>query len=190
MSVGGPALRFVVVYAALAALFYTGGARYSSWLCEPFRVALRSLPSAITIDDVDTAVANGQRVFRLNARTRDVIRTPSGDIPAGTNVGGTALQASAHHHAILILAMLTAWPVRRRLERVVLLGAAVPAIVLATMLDLPFALLGVARETMLTAADPASPERDWVVYYFQFLHQGGRYVLSLVAAGLAVTVMS
>lgn len=190
MSAWLPALRLVAVYATLTTLLYVGGDRYSALLCEPIEAVLSAVPSAVLLGQVDTAVTNGQRVFTLNARTRDLIRTPNGDVPAGTSVGGTALQAYAHHHAILILAILVAWPVRRRIVRFVLLGAAVPAIALATMLDVPFALLGVAHETMLTASDPHAPGRDWVVYYFQFLQRGGRHLLSLVAAGLAIIVVS
>lgn len=187
-AIAVPALRFVAICALLTALMYAWGESYSSGWRTPFATAIAALSSTIMVEKVDVAYLGDQRVFALHARTRDIIRTPRGSAPAGIKVQGTTLQAYAHHHLILIFAALGAWPVRRPIDRAVLLGAGIPAIALATMLDLPFALAGVVQDTMLAASDPDRLSTDAAVLYYQFLQRGGRHALSLVAAALVIVL--
>lgn len=188
-AIAMPALRFVAICALLTALTYAWGDGYSSGWRKPFVVAIATLSSSIVVESVDVVRLGDQRVFALHARTRDIIRTPRGTAPAGIKVQSTTLQAYAHHHLILILAALGAWPVRRPIDRIVLLGASVPAIALATMLDLPFALTGVMQETLLAASDPDRLGADAAVLYYQFLQRGGRHALSFLAAALVIVLV-
>lgn len=187
-AIAVPALRFVAICALLTALMYAWGEGYSSGWRTPFAAAIAALSSTIVVEKVDSAYLGDQRVFALHARTRHIIHTPRGSAPAGIKVQGTTLQAYAHHHLILIFAALGAWPVRRPIDRAVLLGAGIPAIALATMLDLPFALAGVVQDTMLAAGDPDRLSADAAVLYYQFLQRGGRHALSLVAAALVIVL--
>jgi hypothetical protein len=184
-----PALRFVVICALLTALMYAWGEGYSSGWRKPLAVVIAALASTIVIDRVDIAALGGQRVFAVHARTRDIIRTSHGIAPAGIKVQGTTLQAYAHHHLILIFAALGAWPVRRPIDRAVLLGAGIPAVALVTVLDLPFALVGVIQDTMLAATDPDRLGTDAAVLYYQFLQRGGRHALSLAAAAFVIVMV-
>lgn len=181
-----PALRFVAAYGLLTALMFVWGEGYSAGWRKPFEAAIAMLSSKVAVRSVDLEQLSGQRVFVLRAQTRAAIRTFRGTAPAGTQLQSTTLQAYAHHHLILILAALAAWPVRRLVERAVLLAAGIPAIVLATMLDLPFTLLGVMQDAILAASEPDRLGTDAAVLYFQFLQQGGRYMLAIAAAGLAI----
>lgn len=188
-AIAMPALRFVAICALLTTLMYALGEGYSNGWRRPFAVAVAALSSTLVVEKVGAAYLGDQRVFVLHARTRAVIHTPRGPAPAGIKVQGTTLQAYAHHHLILIFAALGAWPVRRPIDRAVLLGAAIPAIAFATMLDLPFALAGVVQDTLLAASDPGRLSSDAAVLYYQFLQRGGRHALSLVAAALVVVLV-
>lgn len=187
-AVAVPALRFVIVYVALTGVFYAAGDRYSAWWRAPIKIALAALPAPVVVHAVELSASGDQQVFRMRARTRESILTARGNAPAGVKLDTTTLQAYAHHHVILILAVLAAWPVRRAADRAVLLAAGVPAIVLATILDIPFTLIGVAREAILAASDPQALGHDAGVLYYQFLQRGGRQVLSLTMAGLAIVL--
>lgn len=187
--IAAPALRFVAICGLLTALMYAWGDGYSSVWRRPLEVAIAALSSTLVVDRVDVAQLGDQRVFAVHARTRDTVRTPRGIAPAGSKVQGTTLQAYAHHHLILIVAALGAWPVRRPLDRAVLLGAAIPAIALVTVLDLPFALVGVIQDTMLAATDPDRLGSDAAVLYYQFLQRGGRHALSLAAAAFVIVLV-
>lgn len=185
-----PALRFVAIFALLTALMYAWGEGYSSGWRKPFEVAIAALSSTIVVERVDVALLGEQRVFALQARTRNIIRTPRGAAPAGIEVQSTTLQAYAHHHLILIFAALGAWPVRRPTDRAVLLAAGIPAIALVTMLDLPFTLVGAIQDMMLAASDPGRLGTDAAVLYCQFLQRGGRHALSLAAAALVIVLVA
>lgn len=181
-----PTLRFAGVYAMLTAVMYAWGSSYAAAWCKPIEIAISMLASTFIVSGVDVANQGDQRVFILRARTRAAIHTPRGTAPAGSRLQSTTLQAYAHHHLILALAALAAWPVRGATRRAALLLAGVPAIALVTLLDVPFTLLGVAQDAILAAGDPNRPREDVAVLYFQFLQRGGRQVLSLAAAALAI----
>lgn len=184
-----PALQFVAAYVLLTALMYAWGGGYSSAWRKPFEAAIAALPSTVRVKSVDVAQLGDQRVFVLRAQTRDAMRTPRGIAPAGIKLQSTTLQAYAHHHLILILAAVVAWPVRRPVQRAMHLAAGVAAVAVSTMLDLPFALLGVMQDTLLAASAPERLGADAYVLYFAFLQGGGRYALSLASAGLAMALV-
>jgi hypothetical protein len=185
---GAPAVRFVAVYALLTAVMYIAGERYSAIWCGSIGTIAQLIPSVVVAENVEIETLGGQRVFRMQSHTREMIRTPQRSVPPGSDFDATTLQAYAHQHLVIVFAMLAAWPVPSRRARALLLLGGVPAIVVATLMDVPFVLIGVAQDTILGAVDPQALATDLRVLWFQFLQRGGHPVLSLILGGIVIII--
>lgn len=175
------ALRFLISYAILTVLFYRCGDAYSHLCCVGIQEVLAHIARGIDVHSVSTEVLNGERVFRMQGTTLRPLYVSQGVIPVGTVAESATLQAYAHLHVVLIASLLMLWPGASRLR---LLVSGVCVIVLATLLDIPFVLAG----SILSDVSMEGGERfDTLTFYYRFLEQGGRYLLS-VALGILVVV--
>lgn len=176
------AVRLLGTYAILILLFLQIGSFYSGLWCKPIAMMVSICSALIVVDTVDTQIVRGEPVFRLRGMTSPSLALPYGASSAA--VRATTLQAYAHVHFILVFAILMAYPVVSRRARLRLLMAGIPSIIAVTLLDLPFTLAGVTHSKLV--AGFGLPEDSLIVYY-RFLQQGGRQLLALCAAILAIT---
>lgn len=181
------ALRLLGSYVVLTALLYLHGSSYSSVWCGAIERVTQELLVSIDVQSVDTAELGNERVFRMTGVTRRSLYAPQGLIPSGTALAATTLQAYANLHLILIASLLMAWPVETAGERLKLMASVIPAVGLATLLDVPFVLAGVALDDLV---DVTGDKADHLNLYYRFLQQGGRYLLTtslVIVAALAVS---
>jgi hypothetical protein len=178
--------RLLLAYGALTLVLWLGGASYSQVWCGPFEVLLGWLQDTFAPVAVGLAVIDGQPAFQVRAVAGPDLVARYPVMPPGTLWTAGTLQAYAHLHAVLVLAPLLAWPVAGARGRLRLLAGAVPAVAVATCLDLPFALHGLLITGVYETLDPGRLAADPAVAYFEFLQRGGRLVLPLAAAGLVI----
>lgn len=167
----------MLAYALLTALCYRYGELYSDGWRVPLRYATACLTPLIDIDRITLDVLGRQRVFRLQGRTHVDVQLPDGVLPRGTAGEATTLQAHAHLHLIVIGSLLLAWPADTARRRSQLLLAVIPAVMLATLLDIPFVFAG------LTTPDGGSVGLQ---LYYRFLQQGGRVILAVSLAAACI----
>jgi hypothetical protein len=178
--------HLLLAYAVLTLLLWVGGRTYSLAWCGIFEVLLGWLQDAFAPVTVRLAVIDGQPAFQVQGAASRALVARYPVMPPGTLWTAGTLQAYAHLHAVLVLAPLLAWPVAGARARPRLLAGAVPAVAVATCLDLPFALHGLLMTGVYETLDPGSLGTDPAVAYFEFLQRGGRLVLPLAAAGLVI----
>lgn len=180
------AARALAAWAVLTLAFWQFGPTYSRAWCDVFGWLVTVGQEQFGPVAVRLAPVDGQPAFEIVAQAAPALVARYPVMPVGTEWTAGTLQAYAHLHAVLVLAVLLAWPVAARGTRLLLLAAAVPAIVASTLLDLPFALYGLLMTGVYETLDPAGLARDPAVLYFDFLQRGGRLLLPLVAAALAL----
>ncbi len=180
--------RVLATYLILTAILYGAGEPYSRGWCRIFEHQIGFIQSEFSAANVRLTHLDGQAAFRFDGTVTVNLRARFPGISAWEQVSAWTLQAYAHNHVILVFALLAAWPaptVRRRLR---LALAGIPATVVSTSLDIPFALAGLAISEVYAAFDPGLLETDLLVQYFNFLQGGGRVLLPIAAAGLAICV--
>lgn len=101
-----------------------------------------------------------------------------------TRIESRAAAGVMLHAPVLTVALVLAWPWRSLPELALRLAAAVPLLLLVLLLDVPMILYGAAWQRELALADPGgfSPLVAWA----DIMNAGGRFVLAVVAAALAV----
>ncbi len=87
---------------------------------------------------------------------------------------------------VLAVALLIAWPWRSAAELALRLAAATPLMVLVMLLDVPMMLYGFIWYQELSAVDAA--RFSALAYWADMMNAGGRFVLAIAAAALAVGV--
>jgi hypothetical protein len=180
----GAALRLVAAWILLTVAFWQAGGLYSAIWCRPVAWLVGSSQMNFASVTVDLAPIDDQPAFRIRAIAADPLVARYPVMPPGTLWTAGTLQAYAHLHPTLILAVAIAWPVTATTRRLRLLAAAVPAVAASTLLDLPFALYGLLMSGVYGMLDP--DRADLLMYYSEFLQRGGRTLLPVVAAATLV----
>jgi hypothetical protein len=178
--------RLLLAYAVLTLVLWLGGRGYSQAWCGILATLVAWLQEGFAPVQVGLAVIDGQPAFQVRGAASPALVARYPVMPPGTLWTAGTLQAYAHLHLVLVLAPLLAWPVGNARARLRLLAGAVPAVAVATCLDLPFALYGLLMTGVYQTLDPAGLATDPAVAYFEFLQRGGRLVLPLAAAGLVI----
>jgi hypothetical protein len=179
----------VGAYACVSAVVYAGRGDYLAVLLLPIRPVVDALlPEGIALMTLELAADRGQELIALEVALVEPLQVGSRVVPAGETIDATTLAAYALQHPALIYAALVAWPCRSFAAHVVLLALGIPAVVGATLLDIPFVLAGLVHELLLDAGVTDVASRS-VALYYECLHRGGRAALALaVAVGLGLAV--
>jgi hypothetical protein len=182
------ALTGLAVYAALTAAAYWFGELYIAPWLPWFRAELAwLLPTGIGVDALELATVGRDHVIQLHAVTTMPLTGGGTTVPAGIALKSSTLQAYALHHAVIVYAVLAAWPTPSWRRRVLLLALGVPCVLVTTSLDIPFVLSGLLQDLVLANLAPEQLGTDPLVTYYNFLQGGGRVGLALAAAlGTAV----
>jgi hypothetical protein len=182
------AWRLVATYAILTALLYGAGEPYSRAWCQVLEWQIERIQGEFSAATVTLTDVDAQAAFRFEGTVTAALISRFPGIPPGAKVWATTLQAYAHNHAILIFSILVAWPAATARHRARLLLAGVPATGLSTSLDIPYALAALTRGEVYAAFDSGLIDTDLLVRYFEFLQGGGRLMLPVAAAGLAIAI--
>ena len=176
-------LRGLGTYAVLTILSVVVGEIYvSAWLPILKVESQWLLLHGFVCDSLTLLTRNAEHVVQLHSVTTTAIAFESGVLPAGAATRATTLQSYVLSHPVLVYTVLAAWPVPTWRRRIELLMLGIPCVAITTSLDIPFVLTGLLRELVLSNLAPQRVARDALVLYFQFMHNGGRLGLAIVAA--------
>jgi hypothetical protein len=105
-------------------------------------------------------------------------------VPPGIGISCSTLLGHALQPPLLMLSFALAWPASTVAQRITQVCCTLPLLLLVELLDIPLILLGCAQDILI--ANFASANDTFIVGWMNFLNGGGRPVLSLFAAMLAV----
>ncbi|MHB1173901.1 MAG: hypothetical protein ACYCZJ_02090 [Sulfuriferula sp.] len=181
------ALTFAVTAGGLAWLAYHFAAPLIELLLPLFRSELHLLLPAFHIDFLGGRIEHNEAAVALTA-TLTEYRVVLGQIfPSGASVTASTLTAHAWVHPVLILALAASWPNIALKHRPGLMVLCLP-VVLAEMLDIPLILWGAVEDVLYWQADPTRINESLGSRVQHFLDGGGRYVIPIVLAPLAIAL--
>jgi hypothetical protein len=179
-------LRFLLASVLLLALAQVFGQDIVATMLPVLRWELGRLDDHYRILFLGLTSQGADSVVRLDvtlarpviAGARVILPDPRG-IATVTTLAGHLLQP-----AILMLAVLAAWPARREAEYLLRAGCGLPLLVLLLMADVPFVLLA---EIWSMFAESHAPGRfSPLVAWSAFLQSGGRLALALALSAFVV----
>jgi hypothetical protein len=180
-------MAVVAAGAAAAAVAYAARAELFAALLPPIGWVVDALlPDGIARTALAVVHTGGPELIALDTALTRPLQARGGLVPAGETVRATTLAAYVLQQATLIYAVLAAWPIDAARARATVLLLGVPAVAVATLLDIPFVLAGLVHDLLLEAGAAETGSRGLAVYY-EFLHRGGRAGIS-VAVGVAVAL--
>lgn len=178
-----------LVYAGLLTAAWALGADYVSLMLPWYRIAFARIAPDYAVLALTLVQQSGGDVIALSAQTRAPISAGGFVVPPGVAVASSTLAGHAVQHPLFLFGVLLAWPGLGIPRRLTLVALALPLLLVVEFLDIPFVLAGALRETLLAQTQPAALMYSPAVIWLHFLNGGGRIVLSLAAAMLAMGIL-
>lgn len=180
------ALELVGAFLALTLLALAVGHYYVElWMPLYRAIAGWLLPEYRVVDLVLRQGAN-ETVLALTAETAENMIIGLKYLPAGVGMTSTTLAGHALQYPVIIFSLLLAWPTVAWRDRWRLALYGIPLLVVVALLDMPFVLAGAIQDLMLGTLAPDQALSSMLIGWVHFLNGGGRLVLSITAALLAV----
>ncbi len=131
-----------------------------------------------------TGGSRGQFINLVTATTQP-LTAPGQIIPEGIKIDSSTLRGHAYQLPITALGILLAWPKIQLKHRILLITAACPVIILASLIDIPMVLLGAFTDFILYSQNPGTDPKHLLITWMTLMDDGGR-----VAVGAAVALSS
>jgi len=182
-----PRLIFAVL--ALLGLNATAGYwadTYARALLPLYGWSFEHLTPWFQIQSLRIGQEKGERVIKVRVQTTGSRQLGEQRIPNGTPVSSSTLEGHAIQPVIVMVMAVFLWPVRTWLERLVLIVLIVPALLMVESLDIPLVLVGALEDVVLFNMAPDQLPSSLLVMAMNFMNNGGRLALSLVATGLVI----
>lgn len=174
------ALRILAVLTLLATLLTVFGRTYVEALLPVYRVMLGVVQPDYRVRSLLIEGNGGSRI-RVEMERQMLVKDAVGELRPAVVLGRASTQTGyVLLHPFILFGIVLVWPglgCRSRLRR---LAASIPLLLLLEALDIPLALAGGIEET-LSGAGPSGHGPDWA----HLLDGGGRYAISVAAAGVA-----
>jgi hypothetical protein len=168
--------------AAATAIAYAARAELLAALLPPIGWVVDALlPDGVTRITLAVVRARGQGLIALDTALTNPLRASRGLVPSFATIHATTLAAYALGHVTLVYAVLAAWPIAGARARAAAFVLGIPAVVTATLLDIPFVLAGLIHEVRIDAGAADGVSRSLAVYY-ELVQSGGRPGISIAVA--------
>lgn len=177
------ALPTLLASLGLAGFFLT---EYATWMLPVVRHALGWWSPQFDVLDVQVLSRGVDTVIEAALMTREHFVFYGHVIPSGGIITTSTLAGHMLVHVVLLTVFLAAWPARLRLEWVLRLAAAIPALFMLAWIDVPLIMTGSMHALILENVAPTSLSTARLVLAMEFLENGGRYVLILLTGCLVV----
>ncbi len=174
------------VWLGLTSAVWTWGDPLAGTLIPLYRWSFTQLTPHYQIRSLRVEQASGERVFALRARTTGARNIAGHSVPDGTEVSSVTLAGHAFQPVIVLIGAAMLWPVRARAERISMVLFALPLLILVEMIDVPLVLAGALEDVVLFNVAPDQLSASLLVQAMNYMNNGGRLALSLVAVGLMV----
>jgi hypothetical protein len=187
------ALRFVLALTALTALGIYQGQAIIAAVLPLLRWTFEHLADQYRVVEFGLAATATDHVIQLKVTLARIIMVGTHPVYPNPDAHATISTLSAHvlQPWIVGLASLLAWPVNAmRVIRELTVRFAMGALLLSvvTAIDVPVLLVAELSDIFTSAFAPG--EINLLTLWVRFLEEGGRYVLGIAAAWVAVAVQS
>jgi hypothetical protein len=181
-----PPIIFIVSYAVLLFMFMEFGRFYVKLFAPVFKAEVECLFPEFKVYDIDYETYRGQDMIFMQVKTAEVIPLATKQLPIGYPIIPKTHVVNLYMHPVIIFAILLAWPGVMLRGRLWMLGFAVPLLFLLELIDIPLVLVGNCQHLINSLyPDPTMAPVRPLVYWRDFLMNGGRAVFSILFACLA-----
>lgn len=178
-------LWLAYVGAVLVCLYW--GPYYVRLMLPLYQQEIRWLSPQYRLQALRLVDIRGERAVVLSVAARHAIPTGSGMLPAGLTMSGAALRGYIYQHLVVTMCLILTWPVRRLRDYAGRMAFAVPMLLAVEALDVPQVLLGSLADLLASRGAPSPYADSLRIYWMNFLNGGGRLLLSMSTAILALT---
>jgi hypothetical protein len=180
-------ITFVVSYVAFLFLFMEFGEFYVKLFSPVFKAEVECLFSEFKVYSIGYEKYRGQDMIFMQVKTAEIIPLGSKQLPVGYPIVPKTHVVNQYTHPVIIFSILLAWPWVTLRERLRMLGFAVPLLFLLELIDVPLVLVANCQQHINSLyPNPAMAPALPLNYWRDFLMNGGRAVLSILFACLAV----
>ena len=180
-------ITLFVSYVALLFLFMGFGKFYVKLFSPVFKAEIEFLFPQFKVYSMGYEQYRGQDMIFMQVKTAEVIPLDTKQLPVGYPIIPKNHVVNQYMHSVIIFSILLAWPGVTLRERLRMLGFAVPLLFLLELVDIPLVLVGNCQEHINSLyPNPALAPMLPLPYWREFLMNGGRAVLSILCACLAV----
>jgi hypothetical protein len=180
-------ISFVISYVLLLFMFMELGHFYVKLFSPVFQAEVEFLFPEFKVYSIGHEKYRGQDMIFMQVKTAEVIPLDTKQLPAGYPIIPKNHVVNQYMHPVIIFSILLAWPRVTLRERLRMLSLAVPLLVVLELIDIPLVLVANCQQHLNSLyPDPAMAPALPLVYWREFLMNGGRAVLSILFACLAV----
>lgn len=147
-------------------------------------VASWGTPDGYSVINIRQTGGNRQQYIELITALTEPIRYNGHLVPQGAEIQSRTLRGYAFQIPVITFGLLLSWPNITATTRCLLLAATVPLVALASLLDIPFVLLGAFTDLTLHAHDPTVEPHQFFISWMRLMDDGGR-----IALGIALPLM-
>lgn len=173
-------------FLAVAGLFSLLGAFYGHLLLPLFRWEISTFFPLFRIMRLGLVRQGTEIFFTLQSVFPQACLVGTTLLPAGTMLTGSTLLGHALQHPIILLPMtIAAWMTQRENGRRLLVFSLLFLFAIE-LLDVPLVLVGSMENLLLEQFAPGGVSSSFVIYWMNFLNDGGRLALSITGGILAI----
>lgn len=177
------ALAALVISLGLAGYFLM---EYATLMLPVIRHALAWWSPQFDVLDVQVISKGRDTVIEAVLQTREHFLFFGRVIPAGGIINTSTLAGHMLVHVVLLAVVLSAWPAGSAMSWLARLVAVPPALILLAWVDVPIIMTGSMHALILEHLAPESLSSARLVLAMQFLENGGRYMLILLAGSVII----
>ena len=188
LIVGQWLLRLLLSFGGLILLFEWGGSYFIDLMIPLYKVVATWLtPAAYEVVDIVQVGGSRQQYIKLITAQAEPIRYSGQLIPRGAEIESRTLRGYAFQLPIITLGLVLSWPAVALKWRLQLLLLTVPLVVMASLLDIPFVLLGAFTDVIQFAHNPAQAPQHLLISWMRLMEDAGRIALG---GALAVAIIA
>jgi hypothetical protein len=176
-----------VSYVLLLSIFAKFGYIYADLFAPLFKVEIGFFFPEFKVYSIGYENYRGQDMISMQVKTAEVIPLGAKELPVGYPLVPKTHAVNQYMHPVIIFSILLGWPAISWRGRLMMLAFAVPLLILLECIDIPLVLVANCQHHIGSLyPDAASAPIPPLTYWREFLMNGGRAVLCIFLASLAV----
>lgn len=179
-------INALMAFLAVATFFFVFGVFYGQLLLPLFRWEIGALFPFYRVLHLTLAGQGNEIFFTLQSVLSDSSLVGTTLLPAGTRLTGSTLLGHALQHPVILLSMTgAAWLIQRE-NGGRLLFFSFLCLLAVELVDVPLVLIGSMDNLLLEQFAPGGVSSSLIIYWMNFLNEGGRLVLSIVGGIVSI----
>jgi hypothetical protein len=178
---------FLVSYIVLLSIFVRYGYIYADLFSPLFKAEIGAFFPEFKVYSIGYENFRGQDMISMQVKTTKVIPLGSKQLPIGYPIVPKTHAVNQYMHPVIIFSILLGWPRITWRGRLAMLACALPLLILLECIDIPLVLVANCQQHIYSLhPEQASALVPPLTYWREFLINGGRAVVCIFFAGLAI----